>query len=106
MKKTVVVTGASSGIGALGAERIKEADPEATGSHDAEIAALDRARHLLAQLPDAERDAVYLTAVVGMNGPEAAAALGCSPSAITTRISRARARLRELLATEAQHDHH
>ena len=76
------------------------ADPEATGSHDAAVAALDRARHLLAQLPDAERDAVYLTAVVGMSGPEAGAALGVSPSAITTRVSRARARLRELLASE------
>ncbi len=79
-----------------------QADPEATGSHDAEIAALDRARHLLAQLPDAERDAVYLTAVVGMSGPEAGEVLGCSASAITTRVSRGRARLRELLAQEQE----
>lgn len=57
-----------------------QADPEVTAPPDVEVAALDRARHLLAQLPDAERDAVYLTAVVGMSGPEAAAALGCSLS--------------------------
>jgi len=83
-----------------------QADPEVTAPPDVEVAALDRARHLLAQLPDAERDAVYLTAVVGMSGPEAAAALGCSPSAITTRVSRARARLKELLAAEARHHRH
>lgn len=77
-------------------------DPEAIAGPDETVAALDRARHLLDQLPEAEREAVALTAMGGLSAREAAEALGCSVSAITTRVSRGRARLKELLATEAK----
>lgn len=80
------------------------ADPEAIAGPDEQVAALDRARHLLDQLPDAEREAVYWTAMAGLTSAEAADVLGCSTSAITTRVSRGRARLKELLANEAE-DH-
>jgi RNA polymerase sigma-70 factor (ECF subfamily) len=71
-------------------------------SHDAAIAGLDRARDLLAQLPQAERDAVYLTAIVGLTSAQAGQALGCSQSAVTTRVSRGKNRLRELLIKETE----
>jgi RNA polymerase sigma-70 factor (ECF subfamily) len=81
-------------ISTVAAERDHEA-----GSDQA-IIALDRARYLLDKLPEAEREAVYLTAVSGLSAKEAAQALDCSVSAITTRVSRGRARLKELLANE------
>ncbi|AJW47594.1 MAG: sigma-70 family RNA polymerase sigma factor [Ralstonia sp.] len=43
------------------------------------------------------REAIVLTAIVGMSQPEAAAALGMTPKAIEGRIGRARAKLAALI---------
>ena len=51
----------------------------------------------LAQLPENLRDAFMLTAVLGMDHNEVAAALDISPDNARARVSRARTRLRELL---------
>lgn len=51
----------------------------------------------LAQLPDNLRDAFLLTAVLGMDHNEVAAALEITPDNARARVSRARSRLRELL---------
>lgn len=51
----------------------------------------------LAGLPENLRDAFVLTVVVGMDHNEVASALEISPDNARARVSRARARLRELL---------
>ncbi len=51
----------------------------------------------LAELPDTLREAFVLTAVLGMDHNEVAAALDISPDNARARVSRARVRLRELL---------
>jgi RNA polymerase sigma-70 factor (ECF subfamily) len=70
--------------------------PGATDPADA-LAAADRARRLLAQLPPAESEAMALTVWAGLAPTEAAEVLGCSTTALTSRLSRARARLAVLL---------
>ena len=62
-----------------------------------DMAALERAREILALLPGAERDAVSLTVLAGLPCDQAAQILGCSTSAVTSRVHRARLRLRDLL---------
>jgi len=62
-----------------------------------DMAALERAREILASLPGAERDAVSLTVLAGLTCDQAAQILGCSTSAVTSRVHRARLRLRDLL---------
>lgn len=62
-----------------------------------ELAAADRARHLLAQLPPAEGEAMALTVWAGLTPTEAAEVLGVSLTALTSRLSRARARLGALV---------
>ncbi|WP_407058958.1 RNA polymerase sigma factor [Ralstonia syzygii subsp. celebesensis] len=57
------------------------------------MAALDK-------LDRGSREAIVLTAIVGMSQPEAAAALGMSLKAIEGRISRARAKLASVLDGE------
>lgn len=86
------------------AARVISLRPRDGASTDEALVALDRARGLLAQLPDAERDALALTVLAGLSGQQAAAALGCSPSALTTRVHRARKRLEQLLAEEASQE--
>lgn len=61
------------------------------------VLALQRARDTLALLPRSEREAVALTVLGGLTSAEAAEVLGCSVSAITSRVSRARRRLKEAL---------
>lgn len=57
--------------------------------------------HALAALPEHEREALILVAWDGLSTREAAAAAGCSPSALRVRLLRARRRLRgELSRTE------
>jgi RNA polymerase sigma-70 factor (ECF subfamily) len=63
-------------------------------AHHGDRIALERA---LGELPDNLRDAFTLTAVLGMDHNEVAAALDISPDNARARVSRARARLRELL---------
>lgn len=53
----------------------------------------ERVEELLAVLPVAERRAVEVTVLAGLSAAEAATALGCSPAAIYTRLTRARRRL-------------
>lgn len=57
------------------------------------LAGDDLARRLLALLPPAEGEAMALTVWAGLTPGEAAQVLGCTPSALTSRLSRARARL-------------
>ncbi|MCF1442043.1 RNA polymerase sigma factor [Ralstonia nicotianae] len=58
---------------------------------------LARVVAVLDKLDRGSREAIVLTAIVGMSQPEAAAALGMSLKAIEGRISRARAKLASLL---------
>lgn len=53
------------------------------------------ASELLDVLPESQRDAVALTVLAGLSAREAAAALGCSPQAVSSRVHRARVSLRE-----------
>lgn len=64
------------------------------------LASDDRARWLVAQLPAAEADAMTLTVWGGLTPTEAARELGCSVTALTSRLSRARTRLAAALAHE------
>lgn len=57
------------------------------------LAGDDRARRLLALLPPAESEAMSLTVWAGLTPSEAAEVLGCSLTALTSRLSRARTRL-------------
>lgn len=57
------------------------------------LAGDDRARRLLALLPPAEGEAMSLTVWAGLTPSEAAEVLGCSLTALTSRLSRARTRL-------------
>lgn len=66
----------------------------APGPED-ELIGLQRARDALALLPPAERDAVALTVLGGLSSAEAAQVLGCSVSAVTSRVSRGRQQLRD-----------
>lgn len=52
---------------------------------------------VLGKLDRALREAIVLTAIVGMSHPEAAAALGTTPKTIEGRVMRARFRLAQLL---------
>jgi len=61
--------------------------------HVEHIAASDRTRRLLASLPASERDAMALVVFADLGAADAAAVLGCSTTALTTRLSRARQRL-------------
>ncbi|MEV7972624.1 sigma-70 family RNA polymerase sigma factor [Cellulomonas sp. NPDC089187] len=65
-----------------------------------QLAADDRARRLVALLPEAEADAMTLTVWGGLTPTEAARELGCSVTALTSRLSRARTRLAGHLALE------
>jgi RNA polymerase sigma-70 factor (ECF subfamily) len=65
-----------------------------------DVAALDEARLILGELSENERNAVYLTVLVGLSTAETAKVLGCSATAVTTRISRAKSRLRSILASK------
>lgn len=63
-----------------------------------DLEALHEARRLLDLLPPGERDALSLRVVAGLTSTETAAVLGCSVSSVTTRVARARNRLRTILA--------
>jgi RNA polymerase sigma-70 factor (ECF subfamily) len=69
-----------------------------------DVAAADRARRLLAQLPPAEGEAMALTVWAGLAPAEAAQVLGCSVTALTSRLSRARTRLAAVLGAQGTAD--
>jgi len=83
--------------------RVAALEPTRAGAGDPgdELAAADRARRLLALLPPAEGEAMALTVWAGLTPSEAADVLGCSLTALTSRLSRARARLAAALAEDA-----
>jgi DNA-directed RNA polymerase specialized sigma24 family protein len=59
-------------------------------------------REALRMLPEPDRELLMLTAWEGLEPREAAAVLRISPSAVRTRLSRARTRLRNLLGDAAR----
>ena len=65
-----------------------------------DLEAIHEARRLLALLPPGERDALSLMVVAGLSSAETAAVLGCSVSSVTTRVARARKRLRQILTEQ------
>ena len=72
-----------------------------TGTEDSALAveengAIDR---LLACLPDAQREAVVLRHVVGLNTQETAEVMNCPAGTVKSHLSRGLASLRETLAT-------
>lgn len=75
------------GVAAAEPTRAPVADPSDRLAGD------DLARRLLAQLPPAEGEAMSLTVWAGLTPSEASEVLGCSLTALTSRLSRARARL-------------
>lgn len=68
--------------------------PERSAAARRELA---RVVAILDKLDTGSREAIVLTAIVGMSQPEAAAALGMTPKAIEGRIARARAKLAMLI---------
>jgi RNA polymerase sigma factor (sigma-70 family) len=59
-------------------------------------------RAAVASLPEMDREVLMLTAWEGLEPSEAATVLRISPAAVRTRLSRARARLRNLLGDAAE----
>lgn len=59
----------------------------------------DQLRHALASLSPAEREAFLLVAWEGLSAVQAAHALGVTPTAVRTRLTRARQRARTVLTT-------
>jgi RNA polymerase sigma-70 factor (ECF subfamily) len=57
------------------------------------------------KLPRAEREAVALCLWSGVSYPDAAAVLGVTEVAVRSRVSRARARLAQLLGPTDEEDH-
>lgn len=81
--------------------KVSSLRPSGQGPVDEAIESLRAARDLLDLLPPAERDAVALTVLGGLTCAETAEVLDCSLSSVTTRVSRARTRLRTILAERA-----
>lgn len=65
-----------------------------------DVAALDRVQRLLDRLPDDQRETLLLTVVAHLTPAEAGDVLGCSASAVTSRIHRAKATLQVVLDQE------
>lgn len=63
---------------------------------------LARISSTLSRLDRSLREAIVLTAIVGMSQPEAAAALGITSKAIEGRVTRARAKLQQLIEGERE----
>jgi RNA polymerase sigma-70 factor (ECF subfamily) len=69
--------------------------------HADRVAGADRVSRILAALPPREFDAMWLVVWADLPPSAAARALGCSPTALTSRLARGRRRLKRLLAEEA-----
>lgn len=78
-------------------ERIVAGGPVAPEEHVEVLARRELAAAALATLTDAQREVLLLIAWDGLTHQEAAAALGCSASALRVRLHRARRRLRHAL---------
>ena len=81
---------------------VPEALERPTADHADVVAADDRVARLLSGLPSAEFDAMWLVIWADLSPTEAARALDCSVSALTSRLARGRQRLRVLLDGEAR----
>lgn len=81
--------------------KVSSLRPSGHGPVDETIESLRAARDLLDLLPPGERDAVALTVLGGLTCAETAEVLECSVSSVTTRVSRARTRLRTILTERA-----
>jgi len=81
--------------------KVSSLRPSSHGPVDETIESLRAARDLLDLLPPGERDAVALTVLGGLTCAETAEVLECSVSSVTTRVSRARTRLRTILTERA-----
>ncbi len=66
------------------------------------VLALQSARDTLMLLSASERDALALVIFGGLSSSEAADVLNCSASAVTSRVSRGRQRLKQILSTEEE----
>lgn len=73
-------------------------EPASTVAHDDVIGGAERARAALAQLPHEQREAIVLHDIEGWRIEEIAELEGTSVSAIKSRLSRGRDRLRDVYA--------
>ena len=73
-------------------------EPAGEGRHDEALGAAERARTALAQLPHEQREAIVLHDIEGWRIEEIAELEGTSVSAIKSRLSRGRDRLRAVYA--------
>ena len=85
--------------GAVAPEQAHEATG-LTDDHADLVAGRDRVDRLLAALPPREREAMELTVWAGLTPTQAAHVLGCTVTALTTRLTRARRRLDAMLDAE------
>src|SRR5690606_23209331 len=69
---------------------------------DDAVIALQRVQSTLMLLPASERDALTLVVFGGLSSTEAADVLNCCASAVTSRVSRGRQRLKQILSTEEE----
>lgn len=76
-------------------------DPTAPGPDPAtRVVGDDWVHRALQMLPPSEREAVSLTLLADLSPTQAAHAAGCSVTAMTTRLARARARLERFAASQ------
>jgi len=73
-------------------------EPASEGSHADELGATERARTALATLPHDQREAIVLHDIEGWKIEEIAELEGTTVSAIKSRLSRGRGRLRDVYA--------
>ncbi len=81
---------------------IVRADEPSVADHADGVAADDRVMRLLSALPPAEFDAMWLVVWADLSPTDAARALGCSVTALTSRLARGRRHLRERLDEQAR----
>ncbi|AGL19054.1 RNA polymerase sigma factor [Actinoplanes sp. N902-109] len=85
----------------LGARLRQRLAPEPAADPGAEVPDRLAVRAALARLPELDREVLTLTVWEGLPPREVAGVLGLSAAAVRTRLSRARARLRELIGADA-----
>jgi len=87
-------------LGALAGWGDPEQTPEAAAARAEER---DRVWRALATLPEPDREVLALRDLAGLDGPEAAAALGLTVAAMKTRLHRSRLRLMAALSRGGGH---
>ena len=83
-------------------ENVSETAPDQGADETGSVCTPETLRQTLAELPDNHRECLVLFYLEGKSGAEAAAALGISEAALRVRLHRARAALRERLATKLE----